>query len=55
MLTNVAMTPVDKVSESDKETAEKEEDLRHEWLEEDIQQQNRKPNLEEIEEDAGIL
>jgi hypothetical protein len=49
------MTPVDKASEKQKESAEKEEDLRHEWVEEDITEASRKPNLEEIEEDAEIL
>ena len=45
------MTPVDKASEKQKEANEKEEDLRHEWVEEDIQDENRKPNLEELDED----
>jgi hypothetical protein len=49
------MTPVDKASEKQKESAEKEEDLRHEWVEEDINAESRKPNLEEVEEDSEIL
>jgi hypothetical protein len=49
------MTPVDKASEKQKEYVEKEEDLRHEWVEEDIKAESRKPNLEETEEDAEIL
>jgi hypothetical protein len=49
------MTPVDKVSEKEKETVEKEEDLRHEWVEEDIKSEGRKPDLEEIEEDDSVL
>jgi hypothetical protein len=49
------MTPVDKASLEEKEQVEKQEDLRHEWLEEDIEAEGRKPNLEEIEEDLEIL
>lgn len=49
------MTPVDRASVEEKEEVEKEEDLRHEWLEEDIRSEGRKPNLEELEEDAEIL
>ena len=49
------MTPVDKASEKQKEASEKEEDLRTEWVEEDIQNSGRKPDLEEIEEDTSIL
>jgi hypothetical protein len=49
------MTPVDKASEKEKESVEKEEDLRVEWVEEDIKSESRKPNLEEIEEDSEIL
>jgi hypothetical protein len=49
------MTPVDKASEKQKEAAEKEEDLRNEWVEEDITNSNRKPDLEETEEDTSIL
>jgi hypothetical protein len=49
------MTPVDKVSEKEKEAVEKEEDLRREWVEEDITSEGRKPDLEEIEEDESIL
>jgi hypothetical protein len=49
------MTPVDKASWLEKEQIEKEEDLRREWVEEDIQDENRKPNLEEVEDDSGIL
>jgi len=49
------MTPVDKASEKQKEAADKEEDLRNEWVEEDIKNSNRKPDLEETEEDTSIL
>ncbi len=49
------MTPADKASEQEKEAVEKEEDLRHEWVEEDIEAEGRKPDLEEIEEDSSIL
>ena len=49
------MTPVDKASGKQKEAAEKEEDLRNEWVEEDIKNSNRKPDLEETEEDTSIL
>jgi hypothetical protein len=49
------MTPVDKATEKQKEAVEKEEDLRHEWVEEDIKSEGRKPDLEEIEEDESIL
>lgn len=49
------MTPVDKASWPEKEQTEKEEDLRREWLEDDILGENRRPNLEEIEEDSEIL
>jgi len=49
------MTPVDKASEKQKEAVEKEEDLRNEWVEEDIKNSNRKPDLEETEEDTSIL
>lgn len=49
------MTPVDKATPQEKEKVEKDEDLRHEWLEEDLQSDVRKPNLQEIEEDSEIL
>jgi len=49
------MTPVDKATLEEKEEVERQEDLRREWLEDDIQTEGRKPNLEEIEEDAEIL
>jgi hypothetical protein len=49
------MTPVDKASEKEKESVEKEEDLRHEWVQDDIKGEGRKPDLEEIEEDESIL
>jgi hypothetical protein len=49
------MSPVDKASEKQKESVEKEEDLRREWVEEDIASEGRKPDLEEIEEDTSIL
>jgi hypothetical protein len=49
------MTPVDKTPEKEKESVEKQEDLRHEWVEEDVKEEGRKPNLEEIEEDESIL
>jgi hypothetical protein len=51
----IYMTPVDKATEKEKEAVEKEEDLRHEWVEEDIKSEGRKPDLEEIEEDDSIL
>lgn len=49
------MTPADKASEREKEVAEREDDLRYDWTEEDISAEGRKPNLEEIEEDTSIL
>lgn len=49
------MTPADKASEKEKETAEREDDLRHEWVEEDIEVEGRKPDLQEIEEDTSTL
>jgi hypothetical protein len=49
------MAPVDKASEKEKESVEKEEDLRQEWVEEDIKSEGRKPDLEEIEGDTSIL
>jgi hypothetical protein len=49
------MTPADKVSEKEKEAVEKEEDLRHEWVEEDIEAEGRKPDLQETEEDSSVL
>jgi hypothetical protein len=49
------MSPVDKASEKEKESTEKEEDLRREWVEEDITSEGRKPDLEEIEEDTSVL
>jgi hypothetical protein len=49
------MTPVDKTPEKEKESAEEKADLRHEWIEEDQEEEGRKPNLEEIEEDESIL
>jgi hypothetical protein len=49
------MKPVDKTPEKEKEATEKEEDLRREWIEEDITSEGRKPDLEEIEEDSSIL
>ncbi len=49
------MPPVDKATEKEKETAEKEDDLRQEWVEEDIASEGRKPDLEETEEDTSIL
>jgi hypothetical protein len=52
---DIRMTPVDKASEKEKESVEKEEDLRREWVEEDIDAERRKPDLEEIEEDSSIL
>jgi hypothetical protein len=49
------MTPVDKTPEDKKETAEEEADLRHEWEEEDIKDEGRKPDLGEIEKDESDL
>jgi hypothetical protein len=49
------MTPVDKATEREKESAENEADLRREWVEEDVTAEGRKPDLEEIEEDTSIL
>jgi len=49
------MTPVDKASEKQKESAEEEADLRKEWVEEDIKGEGRKPDMEETEEDTSIL
>ena len=49
------MTPVDKTSEKEKESAENESDFRHEWAREDVDAEGRKPDLEEIEEDSSIL
>ena len=55
MHSNGVMTPVDRATEEEKEEVEKEEDLRHDWIEEDIQTERRKPNLQELEEDTEIL
>jgi len=49
------MTPVDKASEKEKEKNDHEEDLRHEWVEEDIQGEHRKPSLEELDEDPTAM
>jgi hypothetical protein len=49
------MTPADKATNKQKEAVEKEEDLRNEWLEEDIKEEGRKPDLQETEEDTSIL
>jgi hypothetical protein len=49
------MTPVDKTPEEEKEKAEEQADLRHEWAEEDRVQEGRKPDLEEIEQDESAL
>jgi hypothetical protein len=49
------MSPVDKTPEDEKETAEEEADLRHEWEEEDIKDEGRKPDLGEIEKDESDL
>jgi hypothetical protein len=49
------MTPADRATEKEKEAIEKEEDLRNEWVEEDIKEEGRKPDLQEIEEDSSIL
>ncbi|HEX4137187.1 MAG TPA: hypothetical protein VHY84_21440 [Bryobacteraceae bacterium] len=49
------MTPVDKTPEKDKESAEKQDDPRHEWVEEEQKEEGRKPSLEEIEEDESSL
>jgi hypothetical protein len=51
----LGMTPVDKTPEKEKEVAEVEDDPRHDWVQEDIQIEDRKPNLEEIEEDSSEL
>ena len=51
----LGMTPVDKTPEKEKEVAEVEDDPRHDWVQEDIQIEDRKPNLEEIEEDTSEL
>jgi hypothetical protein len=51
----LVMTPVDKTPEKEKETAEVEDDPRHDWVKEDIVMEDRKPNLEEIEEDTSEL
>jgi hypothetical protein len=32
-----------------------EDDPRHEWIDEDIELEDRKPDLQEIEEDTSIL
>jgi len=49
------MTPIDKTPEEKKESAEEEADLRHEWVEEDIKDEGRKPDLGEIEKDDSSL
>ncbi len=49
------MTPADKATEKQKEQAELEDDPRHEWIDEDIELEDRKPDLQEIEEDTSIL
>jgi hypothetical protein len=49
------MTPVDRATLDEKEELEWQEDLRHEWMEEDIRAEGRLPNLEELEGDTEIL
>ncbi len=49
------MSPVDKASEKQKKENEREEDLRHEWVEDDIKSEKRKPNIEEIDEDPTAM
>lgn len=49
------MSPIDKTPEAEKEAAEKEDDLRYDWLEADIEAEGRKPDLQEIEEDSSVL
>lgn len=49
------MSPIDKTPEEEKEAAEKEDDLRYDWLESDIATEGRKPDLQEIEEDSSVL
>ena len=49
------MTPVDKASEKQKQESEREEDLRREWVEEDIKDEKRKPTLEEADEDPTAM
>jgi hypothetical protein len=49
------MSPADKASEQEKEDVEKKDDLRNEWVEEDIEVEGRKPDLQETEEDTSIL
>jgi hypothetical protein len=49
------MSPVDKTPEKEKEIAEEEDDPRYDWVKEDIVIEDRKPNLEEIEEDTSEL
>jgi hypothetical protein len=50
------MSPDDKKSGKRKDgSPEPLEDLRSEWVKEDVEQEGRKPSLEEIEEDASEL
>lgn len=49
------MSPTDKATEKEKEDAEKEDDLRYQWLTEDIEAEGRKPDLQETEEDSSAL
>jgi hypothetical protein len=49
------MTPVDKASEKQKQENEREEDLRTEWVEDDIHSNNRAPRLEELDEDPTAV
>ena len=49
------MAPIDKTSEKQKEDQEKQDDLRYEWSEEDIQDANRKPNLGELDADPDEM
>ena len=49
------MTPVDKTPENEKEDVEEKDDLRNDWVREDIDLEDRKPDLQEIEEDTSEL
>ncbi len=49
------MSPIDKTSVAEKEVAEREDDLRYDWLDSDIATEGRKPDLQEIEEDSSAL
>ncbi len=49
------MEPVDKRLDREKDTVPPPDDLRVEWEKEDIENEGRKPDLDEVEEDTSAL